>query len=99
MSTSRDSTALMGKDLVSLASSVTHMIEDQREMKKTLDALLTDKAVREERDIRLNQELANIRADVKRLYTLGIWVLTAFGSVIVAAIAQFIVRGGLNVGG
>lgn len=52
-------------------------------------------ALRQMKDEYLDERLDRIEASIKSVYTLGKWVLGAFGAVLISALATFIVRGGL----
>lgn len=52
-------------------------------------------ALRQMKDEYLDERLDRIEASIKSVYSLGKWVLVAFGTVLVSALATFVVRGGL----
>lgn len=94
------------------AKSLTTVIGDLNELRKPLDELKTDKAVRAERDKNLHERLERmentiekgldeVKADIdKRFGRLAkpVWAAAlAFISVLVGAVATFIIKGGLNV--
>jgi hypothetical protein len=80
-----------------VAKSLTAIVEDHSKTKDVLDQLRTDREVRQERDKHLNERLDRIEKSIARLYNLGWWVLTAFGATLIAAVANFLVKGGFDV--
>ena len=82
-----------------LARSITEIVGELGEMRKPLDELRVDRAVRQERDKNLNERLDRIEASIAAVYSLGKWLLATFGAVLIVAVASFIVKGGLNVAG
>ena len=54
----------------------------------------TDRAVRAERDLRLNERLERIEQSLEGVYKIGWWFLALFGAAFVSLIANFAFRGG-----
>jgi septal ring factor EnvC (AmiA/AmiB activator) len=72
--------------------------EELRRHGELLADITTDRAVRTERDTNLNSRLDRIEKSINGVYNLGKWVLAAFGSALIVALATFLLRGGLNIG-
>lgn len=81
-----------------LARSITEIVGELGEMRKPLDELRVDRAVRQERDKNLNERLDRIEASIAAVYSLGKWLLGTIGAVVVAAAVTFMLNGGFNVG-
>ena len=90
-----DSFERLQSDLQSHAKTLSVLIEDQRDMKDAIAQMLTDKAVRVVEDRNLNDRLGRIEKSILSLQSIGKWILAAFGTVFVAAIANFIIGGHL----
>lgn len=56
----------------------------------------TDREVRKERDVRLNDRLERIEERIDGVYKIGWWFLAIFGAAFVALVANFTFRGGFN---
>lgn len=100
------------RNMSDIAKTTTGLIEAQHDMREELGDVKTDRAVRAERDKNLHERLERmektieagltaVKADIdNRLgrLTKPLWAAAlAFITVLVGAIATFIIRGGLNV--
>lgn len=69
------------------------------ELVNTVSQLRTDRekndALRTLKDEHLDERLDRIEASIRSVYSLGKWVLGAFGASLLTALATFVVRGGL----
>lgn len=100
----QESLALLRQDLVAQARSISALVEDQRDTKKLVYEIQTDRRVKEEREKNLRQDLAHLRGDLdelktelRRLYNVGWYLLMALGTVFLTAIGKWVISGGLNV--
>ncbi len=89
------------RDLISQAQSISAIIIDLRSTKDLFHEMRsgveTERKVRLVEDRHLNERLDRIEERLDSLYKLGMWVLAAFGASLVAAVASFIINGGLTV--
>lgn len=91
-----DSLALLRQDIVMHSNSLTMIVQDQRRQNEVLQELLRERDVRKERDVRWNERFEDIARDVTEIKAIGKWILAGFGIIIITAIGNFIVSGGLN---
>lgn len=92
------------RDLENQAKSISAIVLDQREMKdqigdqsKALVGIDKLMAVRAERDKHIDERFDRIERSIGGVYKLGWWILTAFGAVAIALVANFAFRGGFIV--
>lgn len=104
----RDSIQLMRQDLINQAKTITELTEQIIELKKEV---LDNKFANIERDHkrdelkrdveylneRLKDDVEQLTTKLDGIYGLGRWILLAFGSLVIAAVTNFMVKGGLNV--
>ena len=67
------------------------------EHNKELQAIVTERAVNVERDIRVNERFDRLEKAINGVYKLGWWILAAFGGLLVALIANFLFKGGFSI--
>lgn len=74
---------------------------NQSDAAKTASAVIeeihgvkTDRAVRTERDLRLNERLERIEERLDGVYKIGWWFLALFGAAFISLVASFTFRGG-----
>lgn len=79
-----------------LAKTITELVSEIDDLRKSLDELRLDRAVRTERDIRQTDRFDRIEKRLDGIAKLGWWVLTTFGALTMAAIANLLF-GGLHV--
>lgn len=92
----QDTLDLLRMDVSSHAKTLTALIEDQRDMKNILSQMQTAVAVRVTEDRFLNERLDRIEKSIDGLQSIGKWILAAFATVFIAAMANFILEGGLH---
>lgn len=85
-------TEQLNRDVQSHARIITELTNEIGKVKTTQEK---NDALRDMRDEYLDERLDRIEASIKSVYSLGKWVLVAFGTVLVSAVATFVVRGGL----
>ena len=61
-----------------------------------IHGIKTDREVRKERDLRLNERLDRIEERLDGVYKIGWWFLAIFGAAFIALVANFTFRGGFN---
>lgn len=76
-----------------LAKTITRLVEELDEVRKPLDDLRLDRAVRAERDIRTTERFDRLEKKIDGVYRLGWWVLTTFGALTMAAVANLLYGG------
>lgn len=74
------------------AKTITAVVHDVSELK-------TKNAVDDERERSRDEWRSRTEKRLDGIYRLGWWVLTTFGAILVAMVAQFVFRGGLVVPG
>lgn len=94
-----DNVALIRSDLVAHAKTLTAYAERIAELENFRQDMKVDLATRNERATMTSYHITEINKKLDSIYSLGKWLLLSFGLIIVTAISQFILRGGLNVGG
>jgi hypothetical protein len=67
------------------------------EHNRELAAIITERAVNVERDIRVNERFDRIEKAINGVYKLGWWILAAFGGLLIALIANFLFKGGFSI--
>lgn len=98
---------LLERDVLSHAKSLSELVVHIADIKTTTDALLIDKAVREEADRNLDARLRRIEESIERqtasferklgsIFKVGVWFCTVFGGAIIVAFVNFLLKGGLN---
>lgn len=92
-----DTEQFLHDDVKSHARILTELVKEQRLVKEYISDNRTDKAVRAERDVHLHARLDRIEERINGLVSVGKWILLSFGASFIAAIATFIIKGGLNV--
>ncbi len=92
-----DSIETLRHDVSAHAKTLTELTVDQRTIKDTISQMQIERAVRVERDGRLDDRLKGIESNVAAVYSLGKWLLASFGSALMLAVVLFIKNGGLNV--
>lgn len=93
----QDNIQLLRDDVKSHARILTELVNEQRLVKEWIADNKTDKAVRAERDVHLHARLDRIEERIDGLVSIGKWILLSFGATFIAAVATFIIRGGLYV--
>lgn len=92
---------LMQNDLKAHARTLTELVVQIADLKKEVHTLIIAKAVNEAEEKKdeeaLERRLSRIENGQKSLYTLGLWLLGTFGAAFVAALANFIIKGGLTI--
>jgi hypothetical protein len=83
----------MERNQSDLAKSVTEMVSDLNELRRPIDDLRIDREVRKERDIRQTERFDRIEVRLDGISKLGWWVLTTFGALTMAAIANLLFGG------
>lgn len=105
--TEQDGIDLLRRDHTSLAATVGNLTIEMRLIKDYMIEMQTDRAVRTERDKNLHDRLGRIeksievleaecKKDFDKITSIGKWILTAFAVVLIAAIGNFIINGGLG---
>lgn len=79
-----------------LSKTITSLVGEIDDLHKALDDLRLDRAVRTERDIRQTDRFDRIEKRLDGISKLGWWVLTTFGALTMAAVANLLF-GGLHV--
>ena len=80
---------LVERDLQSHAKTITELTNRMVDYEK-------DQAVKEVEDEFLEKRIEANEKKLDAVYRLGWWTLTTFGAVFIAAAANFVARGGLN---
>lgn len=93
----QDSIQLLRDDVKSHARILTELVNEQRLVKEFISDNRTDKAVRTERDVHLHARLDRIEERINGLVSIGKWILLSFAASFFAAVATFIIKGGLYV--
>lgn len=88
-------------DLHSILRRLDSIERNQSDAAKTASVVIdeihgvkTDRAVRTERDLRLNERLERIEERLDGVYKIGWWFLALFGAAFVSLLANFTFRGG-----
>lgn len=104
----QDTVARLDSDVKNHAKTITVLVDDHRELRLMITQLMTDKAVRAERETNLHDRLQRIEDSIKdgkadtdkkigSLLSIGKWILTAFGATLIAGVTNFIINGGLHI--
>lgn len=88
-------------DVQSLFRRLDTIERNQSDAAKTSTAIIeeihgvrTDRAVRAERELRLNERLERIEERIDGVYKIGWWFLALFGAAFISLLANFTFRGG-----
>lgn len=94
MTTEAERLLILERNLSDQGKTITEVIGDQREIRDDVSDLKRANAVRDVEDRHLDERLDRIETSIKAVYGLGKWLLGAIGSLIVAAVVGFVLKGG-----
>jgi chromosome segregation ATPase len=104
----KDSIFLLRQDLINHSKTISSLVEKLVAIEEEIVEFRIDRARRDERaetlkrDMsmihdKIDRETATIKEQIKSIINLGKWILATFSAILIAWIANFIIKGGLNV--
>lgn len=84
------------RDVMSQAQQIASIMTVLTQIQGVLSDLVTKEKVREVEDKHIDERFDRVEKRLDGITSLGRWILGAFGSTFVAAIAAFVAGGGLN---
>jgi len=84
------------RDVMTQSNQIAQMIVNMTQMQAVLNDLVIKEKVREVEDTHIDERFDRVEKRLDGITSLGRWILGAFGSTFIAAIAAFIAGGGLN---